>query len=422
MILVATDEEKEISKNNKKLFNNHMKYINYIDKLCIKPWGHEYLLYENNRVAIWVLRINKGHATSLHCHFKKDTLLFTLHGCGKINLINDEEIILNPLKYVFIPRNKFHALSTYSDYSYFLEIEIFGKDLHFSDKNDLLRINDIYNRESRGYENSVSVIGIDDFKNCDSYYKNFIKNLTKDTFFNVEKTEIALKKSLSEISDKYSKHSKYILLKGNVLNKKNMTILKEGSILDNYESLENFESLDDEIEILELTNNYAYEDSKIIYDFEQLNVIKKELDKKKQRIVLTSGCFDILHVGHLEHLREAKKEGDILLVCLSNDEQIKKLKGKERPINNYEDRINLFKSIPYVDYIILYSEENIDKEETLGKCMKIVKPYVWTKGDDYTIEQILAKHPYLSKVKIIPNIMNKSTTNIVRKIKSENIL
>lgn len=414
MILVATDEEKEISKNNIKI-NLNTKVndkVNYIDKICIKPWGYEYLLYENNKVAIWVLKINKGHTTSLHCHFKKDTLLFTLHGSGKIKLIDDEEFILNPLNYIFIPRSKFHALSTYSEYTYFLEIEIFGRELDFSDKNDLLRINDIYNRDARGYEKSVSVIN--DIENLKCYD---CKNLVKDTLFNIEKTQIALKKSLNNMN----KNSRYILLKGSVLNKKEMTIIKEGSILNAYLD-ENLEKIEDEIEILELTNNYANEDSKIIYDFEQLHVIKKELDKKKQKIVLTSGCFDILHVGHLEHLREAKKEGDVLLVCLSNDEQIKKLKGKERPINNYEDRINLFKSIPYVDYIILYSEENIATEETLGKCMKIVKPYVWTKGDDYTIEGILSKHPYLSKVKIIPNIINKSTTNIVRKIKSDNAL
>jgi len=110
-----------------------------------------------------------------------------------------------------------------------------------------------------------------------------------------------------------------------------------------------------------------------------------------------------------------------LMVCLSNDQQIRKLKGASRPINNYADRLNLFKTIQYVDYIVLYDEKNIQTEETLGSIMKIMKPHVWTKGDDYTTETILAKHPYLSKIAIIPNIRDKSTTLIIDAIMNKSI-
>ena len=106
------------------------------------------------------------------------------------------------------------------------------------------------------------------------------------------------------------------------------------------------------------------------------------------------------------------------MICLSNDEQIKKLKGDERPINNYKDRIDLFKTIKYVDYIILYNEENIEREESLGEIMKIVDPYFWVKGSDYSIDKILEKHPYLKNIKLVNNIEDKSTTNIVNKIKN----
>jgi len=103
------------------------------------------------------------------------------------------------------------------------------------------------------------------------------------------------------------------------------------------------------------------------------------------------------------------------------DKQINKLKGKDRPINNYKDRIDLFKTISFVDYIILYNEENIEKEETLGNIMKIVNPFYWSKGDDYNEKKIIEKHPYLRNIKLIKNIDGKSTTNIINKIKMDNI-
>ena len=104
------------------------------------------------------------------------------------------------------------------------------------------------------------------------------------------------------------------------------------------------------------------------------------------------------------------------MVCLSSDEQIKKLKGETRPVNNYWDRINLFKMIECVDYIVLYDEVNNETEETLGEIMKIVDPYVWVKGSDYTAKQIRNKHPYLRDIKILDNVPDLSTTNIIKKI------
>jgi bifunctional ADP-heptose synthase (sugar kinase/adenylyltransferase) len=65
---------------------------------------------------------------------------------------------------------------------------------------------------------------------------------------------------------------------------------------------------------------------------------------------------------------------------------------------------------------VLYDEEHNEKEETLGKIMKCVQPYCWVKGNDYTIEKIMEKHPYLNKIVLIENIVDKSTTNIIKKI------
>jgi D-beta-D-heptose 7-phosphate kinase/D-beta-D-heptose 1-phosphate adenosyltransferase len=192
-----------------------------------------------------------------------------------------------------------------------------------------------------------------------------------------------------------------------------MTFLKEGSVI---KSFENIQFPEDEILILSLYKNNYLEDSKIIYTLDQLKIIINELKENNNKIVLSSGCYDIIHVGHINTLRESKKLGDKLIICLSSDEQIKILKGETRPINNYQDRIDLFKIISYVDYIVLYNEENIENEETLGNIMKLVDPEYWVKGDDYTENDIFKKHPYLRNIKIIKNIENKSTTNIINKI------
>ena len=104
------------------------------------------------------------------------------------------------------------------------------------------------------------------------------------------------------------------------------------------------------------------------------------------------------------------------MVCLSSDKQIKKLKGETRPVNKYQDRVDLFKMIDCVDYIILYDEINNETEETLDEIMQLVNPHVWVKGSDYTVDQIRKKHPHLREIKLLENVPDISTTNIIRKI------
>jgi rfaE bifunctional protein nucleotidyltransferase chain/domain len=192
----------------------------------------------------------------------------------------------------------------------------------------------------------------------------------------------------------------------------NGSVLKEGSIL----TTNSFQSVSEDALVLSISRIDAAEFSKIIYSQEHLLLKAQQFKKLSQKIILTSGCFDILHVGHLENLKIAKSLGDILVVCLSNDEQIRKLKGNTRPINNYDDRINLFKTISYVDYIVLYEESNIELEETLDKMMKTINPAIWVKGDEYTEARIREKHPSLKKIVLIPTVTDKSTTNIIKKI------
>jgi D-glycero-beta-D-manno-heptose 1-phosphate adenylyltransferase len=394
LYLKVSEQELNTIKNNNITENN--TYVDYKSVVCIKPWGYEFLVYESKKIGAWFLKIVKNQGTSLHTHFKKDTFIVVLSGTAKLTLVNNEIISLGPMKSVFIPKNKFHALSSFSDEVFLLEIEIFDRDTTFSNKNDLLRIDDTYKRERTGYKSSVTLST--DLEKYDYFY------LADGLIKHINNTKISVIKG-NILGDGYN-----LLLHGEIYDKGKY--LKEGSILDPKQTYD----INSECTILNISNEYAFEDSKIIYSLEQLDVVVSELKRKNSKIVLTSGCYDILHVGHIHNLRESKKLGDVLIACLSCDEQIKKLKGDSRPINKYIDRINLFKTISYIDYIVLYEEEDIAREATLGKIMKCVNPYCWAKGSDYTIDKIMEKHPYLNKVILIDNIKDKSTTNIINSI------
>ncbi|OGH05764.1 MAG: hypothetical protein A2W22_06645 [Candidatus Levybacteria bacterium RBG_16_35_11] len=117
-----------------------------------------------------------------------------------------------------------------------------------------------------------------------------------------------------------------------------------------------------------------------VVNVSQATKISRELKNKGKSIVLAGGCFDLLHVGHIRFLKEAKKQG-ILFILLESDESIRKLKGKKRPIIPLEERVEILLSISYVDYVIPLKgiKNNNDYNELVSK----VKPdfIAITKGD-----------------------------------------
>jgi rfaE bifunctional protein nucleotidyltransferase chain/domain len=401
---IASVDEKELELVNQ---NNDIEVrqnerIDYKKNVCIKPWGHEFLVYESKKIGIWCLTMYKGQSTSIHCHFKKDTVLIILSGCARIEYFNGEVTYLSRLQTLFIPKKKFHSIGSFSEKTCILEIEVFSNDVDFSDKNDLLRVHDQYHRKPTGYQTSVTLA---------------TEGLEKYDYFEIShQSQTIIDGVLLSTSTTFQPHTKntiQILLEGNVL--QGNYVIKEGSIL-HPDGI--FQALT-KLCILSITKHDWKEDTKVIHDAEQLRLVKKQLDQTKQKIILTSGCFDILHVGHLTTLKKAKALGDILIVCLSSDEQIRILKGDSRPINKFEDRLGLFKTIECVDYIYPYEENYIETEETLGSIMKILDPDVWVKGSDYTIEAIKEKHPYLRKIKLFPLVEDRSTTNIIKKIEKD---
>lgn len=146
----------------------------------------------------------------------------------------------------------------------------------------------------------------------------------------------------------------------------------------------------------------------------------KHIDKWKnnnESIVFTNGCFDILHVGHIHYLKEAKSLGDRLVLGLNSDASVKKLKGESRPINNQIDRAVMIAALEMVDLVMIFEEDDPLNLITL------IKPDVLVKGGDWKIEQIVGAKEVISnggKVKSLSFLDGYSTTSLIDKISNEN--
>lgn len=139
----------------------------------------------------------------------------------------------------------------------------------------------------------------------------------------------------------------------------------------------------------------------------------EELKNNGKKVVFTNGCFDILHVGHLRYMNEAKKQGDFLVVGVNSDASVKRLKGESRPINNENDRAEMLSGLKAVDMTVLF------EEDTPIELIDALKPSIHVKGGDYRKEDlpetvIVEKHG--GEVRILNFVEGKSTTNIVNKI------
>ena len=144
------------------------------------------------------------------------------------------------------------------------------------------------------------------------------------------------------------------------------------------------------------------------------NLVKtlSALRSKGKRIVFTNGCFDILHVGHVDYLSKARRLGDVLIVGLNSDSSVKKIKGKDRPINKESDRAKVLSSLYFVDYITSFNET------TPENLIKKVKPDILVKGGDWKIEDMVGGsfvRSYGGKIKRIPFVKEYSTTSIIER-------
>lgn len=155
-----------------------------------------------------------------------------------------------------------------------------------------------------------------------------------------------------------------------------------------------------------------------VVSIKQAEEISKDLQQKGEKLVLAGGCFDILHIGHIIFLKNAKKQGDILIVLIEHDKTIQKLKGENRPVNTQEDRIEVLSAISYVDYILPLTPFPTDKDYYL--LTKKLKPAIiaTTQNDPARIHKERQAIAVGAKVKdVTGQISNQSTSRIVALLK-----
>ena len=151
--------------------------------------------------------------------------------------------------------------------------------------------------------------------------------------------------------------------------------------------------------------------------------LSKKLKREGKKIVLAGGVFDILHIGHIRFLEAAKKKGDILFILLESDENVKKYKGPQRPINTQEERAAVLSSLKFVDYVINLPamKNNIDYD----RLITAIRPDIiaTTKKDPQVIHNIRQAKLIGAEVCLVVNrISNRSTTRIAEILAKENNL
>lgn len=147
---------------------------------------------------------------------------------------------------------------------------------------------------------------------------------------------------------------------------------------------------------------------------ENIRQVVREHQKNGKTVVTTNGCFDVLHVGHVRYLQKTKEYADFSIVLLNSDKSVKLIKGEGRPINNENDRAEILCALSCVDYVVFFDENSP------GDLLDEIKPDVYTKGADYTMETLPEADIMLKnnvKVEFIEFVEGKSSTNTIQKMK-----
>ena len=138
------------------------------------------------------------------------------------------------------------------------------------------------------------------------------------------------------------------------------------------------------------------------------------IKKTNKKIVFTNGCFDLLHKGHRDLIKQSFSFGDILIVGLNSDESVKRLKGEDRPIQNEVERKNALLNTRYVNEVYIFDDD------TPLELIKLIKPDILVKGGDYTPNEIVGYEEVTSsggEIKIVPLTPGFSTTSIIENMR-----
>jgi D-beta-D-heptose 7-phosphate kinase/D-beta-D-heptose 1-phosphate adenosyltransferase len=142
---------------------------------------------------------------------------------------------------------------------------------------------------------------------------------------------------------------------------------------------------------------------------EEIYALSDRLKKEGKKVVFTNGCFDILHVGHVKYLQEAKSYGDVLIVGLNSDSSVRELKGPTRPVNSEADRAYILAALESVDFVVLFSEE------TPHDLIKNIAPDILVKGGDYEGKVVVGAE-FAKELRLVQFVDGKSTTATIARI------
>jgi rfaE bifunctional protein nucleotidyltransferase chain/domain len=161
------------------------------------------------------------------------------------------------------------------------------------------------------------------------------------------------------------------------------------------------------------SNSNAMAD-KIIKDWEQLAHHIAELKRQSKKIVFTNGGFNIIHVGHIRSLVDAKSRGDVLVVAVNSDASLRLLKGEHYPIIPEDERLEILSALACVDVLTIFSET------TVANLLLKIKPHIHAKGTDYTKESVPERDTVLSyggEIAIVGDAKDHSSTSIISRIR-----
>ncbi len=142
----------------------------------------------------------------------------------------------------------------------------------------------------------------------------------------------------------------------------------------------------------------------------------EEIRSNRRRLVLTNGCFDLLHVGHVRYLQQAAELGDVLAVAVNGDESVRSLKGPGRPLNSEEDRAEVLAALECVDFVVIFPEERVTR------VIEALRPAIYVKGGDYTLEsldseEVAALKKAGAEIKTLPLVPEKSTSRLIERMR-----
>ncbi len=155
--------------------------------------------------------------------------------------------------------------------------------------------------------------------------------------------------------------------------------------------------------------------SKLVSSLPELKALVEDYRRQGLRTVFTNGCFDLLHVGHVRSLVDARSRGDRLIVALNSDRSIKAMKGPLLPIYPEEERVEIIGALECVDHVFVFDDLTVDR------ILREVRPEIHAKGGDYTVETLPERATVLAyggSIAIVGGAKTHSTRDLIRKIRS----